>query len=115
MPIVWPQSLPNPAGGTFTETSLETKVQDQSEVGAPRRRNRFTRALARFEFEMILEEDDKATLLEFYDETLVRGVEAFEWTHPTTGRTYLMTMPSRPVATHRDGDIWTLNVELDEI
>ena len=115
MPIVWPESLPGPAVGTLAEGSTETKVSDQGEVGAARRRNRFTRALARFEFDMVLTGAQKDALLAFYDDTLVRGVEAFEWTHPSTAKTYLVIMPGRPPVQHVQADVWSATVELDEI
>jgi len=113
--IEWPSSLPGPAVGTLAEGSLETKVSDQGEVGAPRRRNRFTRALARFQFEMVLTGAQKDTVLAFYDDTLTRGVEAFEWTHPSTSKTYLVVIPARPAVQHVSADVWSASIELDEI
>lgn len=115
MPIVWPESLPGPLVGSLAEGSMETKVSDQGEVGAVRRRNRFTRALARFEFEMVLTGAQKDTLLSFYDDDLTRGVEAFNWTHPSTAKTYLVVLPGRPSVQHVQADIWSISVSLDEI
>src|SRR5688572_12622480 len=110
--IDFPASL-NPAlDGQFSESSLETKVSDQSEVGAPRRRNRFTRSLARFSFTLLLTDAQKDMLLAFYDDDLVRGVEAFNWTHPTTDVIYEASMPSRPAPKHLTGDLWTADIDI---
>lgn len=115
MPIEWPESLPNPDTRSLFETALETKVQDESEVGAPRQRNRFTRILSRFEFELFLTGAQRETLLEFYDVELVRGVHSFTWQHPTSGKEYLVTMRRRPDIDHETVDFWRATIELDEI
>jgi hypothetical protein len=113
--IDFPASL-NPArDGQFEEGALETKVSDQSEVGAPRRRNRFTRALGRFSFQLLLTDAEKELLLAFYDTTLVRGVHAFNWTHPRTDVVYEAAMPSRPAIKHLSGELWTADVSIEEI
>jgi hypothetical protein len=113
--INYPSTLPLPLAGEFSESVLESKVQDAGEVGAARRRNRFTRLLNRWKFTLYLIEADKAALYTFYDTTLERGVESFNWTHPTTGVTYEVIMPGRPTADHFDGELWALKVELEEI
>lgn len=113
--IDYPVSLPPPRDGQFAESILETKVSDQGEVGAPRRRNRFTRSLARFSFQLVLTGAQRATLVDFYEVTLVRGVEVFNWAHPTTLQAYEMAMTSHPSIKHLTADIWTADVELEEI
>lgn len=113
--IDFPAAL-NPArDGQFEESILETKVQDQGEVGAPRRRNRFTRALERFAFQLLLTDAEKEVLLTFYDVTLVRGVNAFNWTHPRSDVVYEAIMPGRPSIKHLTGDLWTADVQIEEI
>tara|TARA_R110000851_G_C13102466_1_gene568880 strand:- start:15566 stop:15913 length:348 start_codon:yes stop_codon:yes gene_type:complete len=108
-------SLPSPVGGQFSEGFLETKVQDQGEVGSPRQRNRFTRGLARFSFQMLLTGAQRSALAAFYDVTLVRGVNRFNWTHPTTAVVYEAIMPSRPSIKHMTADLWTADVEIEEV
>jgi hypothetical protein len=113
--INYPSTLPLPIAGEFNESALETKVQDAGEIGASRRRNRFTRLLSRWKFTLYLTEVDKATLYTFYDTTLERGVESFNWIHPTTEITYEVIMATRPAADHFDGELWVLKIELEEI
>ena len=113
--IDYPTSLPNPRGGEFDEGGIETKVRDESDVGAPRRRNRFTRSLGRWRFRIDLDGTQRAALLTFYETTLDRGVEAFNWTHPTTGTSYEVEMVSRPSITHVSADYWQAGVDLQEI
>lgn len=113
--IDFPSSL-NPArDGQFSEAALETKVRDQGEVGAPRQRNRFTRSLRRFAFQLLLTDAEKELLLAFYDTTLVRGVAQFNWTHPRTDVVYESVMPSRPAVKHLTGDLWTADIEIEEV
>jgi hypothetical protein len=113
--IDYPSTLPLPLAGEFSESALETKVQDAGEVGAARRRNRFTRLLRRWKFSLNLTEAEKASLYTFYDTTLERGVESFNWAHPTTSVSYEVIMAGRPEADHFDGERWILKIDLEEI
>lgn len=101
--------------GVLEEGLLETKVDDAGEVGSPRRRNRFTRALERFSFTRVVTDAEKEALRTFYDTTLNRGVEAFNWTHPYTSVVYEVVLPERPKIKHRMRGYWTIEVELEEI
>lgn len=113
--IDYPVDLPMPLGGQFAESILETKVRDSGDVGAPRQRNRFTRALERFSYQLMLTEPQKLALAAFYDVDLVRGVKSFNWTHPTTAVTYEAVMPSRPAIKHMTAGFWTADVEIEQI
>lgn len=111
----YPTSLPPPLVGTFEEGSTDPWVQDQGEVGAPRRRKRFSRILHQFPFQLRLTGEQKATLLAFYDVTLDAGVEIFNWTHPTTAVVYEVRFASRPRPKHLTVDIWDVDVLLEEV
>ena len=113
--IDYPTTLPNPMQGAFDESMLETKVQDSGEVGAARLRNRFTRSLNRWKFTIELTGAQKAALYTFYETTLSRGVEPFNWTHPTTAVEYEVVMTKRPAVKHFAVDEWRADVELEEI
>lgn len=113
--IDFPASLPPGRDGQFAESALETKVRDQGEVGSPRQRNRFTRTLERFAFQLLLTDAQKELLLEFYDVTLVRGVKRFSWTHPRTDVVYEAVLPNRPAPAHLTGDLWTVDLEIEEV
>lgn len=113
--IDFPASLPPGRDGQFAESSLETKIRDQGDVGAPRQRSRFTRTLERFSFQLLLDDEQKALLLEFYDTTLARGVKQFNWIHPRTLVVYESAMPSRPSPKHLTGQLWTVDIEIEEV
>jgi len=113
--IDYPTSLPLPMEGQFSEEMLETKVQDSGEVGAARLRNRFTRALNRWKFTIEVTGTQKDALYTFYETTLSRGVEVFNWTHPTTEVVYEVVMTRRPKVSHFMVDRWRAEIELEEI
>lgn len=113
--IDWPSDLPGPsADEDFEQTATETKVQDSGDVGSPRARNRFTRLLESFSLTYRLTEAQKEALLAFYDDTLDRGVENFNWTHPTTGRVYVMKLTSRPTVKYKTFSTWSCECALQE-
>jgi len=113
--IDFPADIPAPKMGSFKEGLLETKVEDSGEVGSPRRRNRFTRALMRFSFSLALTDDQKATLDDFYLTTLDRGVEHFNWTHPVDGKVYEVAMSGMPNPSHVVTNLWAVSVKIEEI
>lgn len=103
------------APGELDDGIVETKVQDQSEVGAGRRRNRFTRTLKVFSFGRNITNAQKEALEAFYETTLDRGVEAFNWTHPYSDVAYEVVFPRRPSIKHLMRGYWRIEVELEEI
>lgn len=113
--IDFPTELPPGRDGQFSESATETKVRDQGDVGSPRQRNRFTRVLERFSFQLLLTDAQKAVLLDFYDITLVRGVKSFNWTHPRTLTVYEAVLPSRPAPNHATADLWTFDIDIEVI
>lgn len=113
--IDFPASLPCMLSGTLGESATDTWVEDQGEVGAPRRRNRFTRVLRTFTLSMRLTTDQRAILLEFYDVTLDRGVNIFNWTHPWTGETIEVRLSGRPSIQHRANKRWGTELTLQEV
>lgn len=112
--IDFPASLPGPLDGSFQENSVDPWVQDTGEVGASRRRKRFTRKLRSFSFKMRLTSDQKDELLSFYDDDLDDGVDMFSWVHPD-GQTLEVRMASRPPVQHVTAEIWDVDLVLKEI
>lgn len=110
-------SLPSPLGGSFSESELSSWVEDRGEVGAPDRRNRFTRPLEMFSFKLRLTNDQKETLMSFYKDDLSRGVSPFTWTHPTNGQAFIVQFTQRPSPAHVAGsiDIWDVDISLQEV
>lgn len=113
--IDFPESLPGPLYGTLEEPSTDPWVQDASEVGARRRRKRFTRTLRQFSFQMRLTTAQKELLLAFYDVDLDDGVNAFIWTHPESAVVYEVRFSGRPAPKNLTIGIWDVPVTLEEI
>lgn len=115
--IDYPASLPNPIGGSLAESEMPSWVEDRGEVGAPDRRNRFTRSLEMFSFSIRLTNDQKEALCAFYQTDLSRGVKAFNWTHPTSGETYEVLFVQKPRPVHLAGSVdhWDVEISLQEI
>ena len=113
--VNWPENLPCMLSGTLAENGIDPWVSDQPEIGAARRRKRFTRSLHSFTFEMRLTTAQKAVLMAFYEDTLDDGVKSFNWRHIWSDVTYEVRFSSRPSAEHVAAKFWTISVSLEEI
>jgi hypothetical protein len=114
--IDWPSSLPAGRQGSFSDGRTAAWAEDdKQEVGAARRRKRFTRTLRTFSFDLVLTDTQWATLETFVDDTTNGGVEAFNWTHPRTAVIYETRFSEVPTAKHNSGTLWTVSVSLMEI
>jgi len=115
--IHFPDGLPSPRGGSLSEGEQRSWVEDTGEVGSPRRRNRFTRSLASFNFTLRLSDAQKVALVDFYETDLERGVQSFLWTHPTTAKVYEVRFVDKPGIRHLEGSVlmWDAEVGLAEV
>lgn len=113
--IDYPSALPCMLSGSLSEGTSEPWVGDQGEVGAVRRRKRFTRALRSFSYSLRLSSTDKELLFAFYDQTLDDGVKEFNWTHPWTGEIYEVRFTGRPSLQHRYNRYWSVDVSIEQI
>ena len=113
--IDWPAGLPEPRVGTFSESGIAPYSDDKAEVGASRRRKRFTRTLAKFTFDLVLDGAQKALLASFRDIATDGAVLPFNWMHPVTGILYEVRMTDPPSIKHVAVDKWTSTIALDEI
>jgi hypothetical protein len=113
----WPASLPKPNDGGFSEGRVNNFISDESQVGAPRRRARFTRTLKKFAANYTLTETQKDALLTFYDTTTSGGVAEFNWTHPGTAAVHEVRFSSDGgmQISHRTVNYWDVAVSLEEI
>lgn len=84
---VWPTEFPGALLGTVSETRSNAFIEDTNEVGANKRRARYSKSLRTFNFRLLLTSALLDILEEFYETTLERGVDKFEWTHYRTGDT----------------------------
>jgi phage-related protein len=114
--IDWPSSLPAPLQGTLKGGHQDVFVDDNSAVGSPRRRARFTRGLKAFQFTLRLTEAERVVLQDtFYETTLNNGVRSFNWTNPLTSATYEVRFAGMPEETHLAADFYNVAVTLEQI
>jgi hypothetical protein len=113
--IDWPSGLPVALLGSLNEGSSASYVNDESQVGRPRRRRRFTRTLKTFSFELTLTNAQATTLRTFVDTTSAGGVSEFNWTHPVTAVAYEMRFVDLPQITQQTANAWRAGIVLEEI
>lgn len=113
--INWPTGIKSARLGTLQEGYFEPFVSDEPEVGAPRRRKRFTRALRRFSFTLLMTSAQAATFRTFVETTSDRGVLEFNWTHPITAVTYEMRFAQLPEFRQVTHGAWEVGVSIEEI
>lgn len=113
--IDWPSGLPEPRAGTLAESCVAAYADDKAEVGASRRRKRFTRALNKFSFDLVLNATQKTLLTSFRDSATDGAVLPFNWVHPVTGTIYEVRFVEPPGVKHVAVEIWTAPISLEEI
>lgn len=72
----------NEAG--FRQTFGETSITSSTEVGEPKKRNRYTKSIDEFSGTIELERSEYSTFETFYKTTLAGGVRTFNFDHPIT-------------------------------
>lgn len=113
--IDWPLTLPKPRAGELSENPVAAFVNDAVEVGAARRRARFTRKLMRFSFGVTLSTAQAAALRTFVLTTTDGGVDEFNWTHPVTAATYEVRFANLPEIAAMTPGAWRAQIDLEEI
>ena len=99
----FPSALPAPLSGNLEEDGTDPWVSDSGAVGSSRRRKRFTRALKTWTFTLDMSVEERAVLVEFYDDELDSGTYGFNWTHPITGEAHEVKFDARPKIKHAGG------------
>ncbi len=113
--VDYPSGLPGPTDGKLTQKSIQSYADDEAQVGAPRRRKRFTRTLREFSFSSTFTSTQKDTFETFYYTTIDGGVTEFNWTHPDTSVVYEVRFVGDPVISHTTVDVWEASMVLGEI
>ena len=117
----WPSSLPDCPELGFQENHIPAYVEDGAQVGAPRRRARWTRTLRTFSVNYpILTRTQVEALETFWSTTLSEGAKEFNWTHPRkpTGggmTTVEVRFVQYPTITQVTSNLYAAAVELQEI
>ncbi len=114
--IDWPTGLPKARVGSIKDGYTPSYVSDEAQVGAPRRRKRYTRTLKKFSFKIRMTNAEAATLRTFIETTTSGGVLEFNWTHDVTGTTYEVRFPDNlPQLTEFTKGVWDSTIEIEEI
>jgi hypothetical protein len=112
----WPGALEDKLNeADFSYQMGDTTIQSETEIGEPKVRRRFTRAVDRISCSIIIEKSDVDTFFNFYRTTLNGGVNAFEFTDPISNTTkeYRFDTSSPPQITPIGGN--TLNLRMSWI
>lgn len=112
--VAFPSSLPLARRDSLEVGGVDPWVSDPSEVGAPRRRKRYTRSLKTFDFHLELTKAELAVLVTFYDETLSDGVDSFTWTNPADDTVYTVRFVQRFTAKSMAPDLYDVTIGLVE-
>lgn len=113
--IDFPAGLPPALVGTLQENLVPAFVNDAADVGAPRRRKRFTRTLKAFGFTLRLTDAQAATLRTFIDTTTSGGVSIFNWTHPVTSTSYEVRFGELPQVQSLTPGVWDASIALEQV
>lgn len=113
--IDWPSDLNDANTGTLQENYAPAYVDDQAQVGASRRRKRFTRTLRTFAFDIVLDDTDRTTFETFIETTTSGGTSSFNWTHPTKDTIYEVRFTDLPQFRDLADGYWTASVRLEEV
>lgn len=96
MTIAWPVSLPaQPLLNGLQETYNDLYVESTVDVGPPKRRRRYSGRMRQVAGQMVLTDDQKATLRDFFYDTLQGGVLAFQFDYLSTSTDTPETVTAR--------------------
>ncbi len=104
-----------PIVGTINEMPPNNKIASQMDVGPKKLRRRTTAGVRPLSFKLILTKDQMATFDNFYEGQCFSGTIPFSYLHPRTGVACEAQFKpdSIPAYTHKGGDYWEVNVELE--
>lgn len=100
----------------LTETPEEAVLRSSAEDGSVQTRPKFTRI--RFTFEVTwnhMPEEMKQILEDFYRNTTKNGALSFNWTHPTSNKSYIVRFTKPPTFRAILLHYWTISISLQEV
>jgi len=104
-----------PLIGSLTEVRPPSYASDGSELGSVRRRQRMTRDLRGFKFDVWATSVEKVTFDAFYTTDLSRGVQSFNWTHPDTSEVIDVLLSGYPDFTMLSADLYSASINIEEV
>lgn len=110
--LQFPSTIKNPS--SLSEDILDAAIRSDMESGMPITRAKFTRQPMTFTIRWNnLTRGEYDIILEFYRQTK-GGAERFTWTHPETGRLYLVRFKSKESFNFISPFYWAGGVVLEE-
>lgn len=113
----WPASLPQyPQAQGYEEEYQKNYIESQVDFGPKKRRQRLTKNLRSWKFQMIMTTTQKNTLVNFLNTTLASNTDKFTWPNwlQDTGDDPVVRMKEFPKFTPL-GASWVVNFEMEEM
>lgn len=112
----WPLTLPqSPLLEGYRETPHDSTIRSPMDVGPSKFRRRSTVEGADIATAFVLTSSQVADLDTFYDSTLSRGVDAFDWTDPRLGTSESYRFTARPSYALLAPDLWRVEIQLERL
>lgn len=109
----WPNTLPKPGPGGYSESLQSGLLRTDMEMGPPKVRRRFTATSTLIEMRMVFTAAELATLESFYKNDCLAGALPFDWNHPRTGA----AIKARFVAPYSVGSVgrgyWPVSLQVE--
>jgi hypothetical protein len=81
----WPGTLPSYVQESgYVEMPQATSIETSMDIGPAKTRGRFTRKITKFQCVLYMTQAQVATFETFWETTLNRGIDFFDWVHPRT-------------------------------
>lgn len=111
----WPAGIKNPdypLDEQLADPTLRSEFEDGSQQTRPKHtriRNTFTVSWKS------LPDDEKQLLEDFYRNTVKAGAEAFNWTHPVSGKQYVVRFGAALAPKANMLHYWSVSITLIEV
>ena len=115
MATQWPSSLQQLLNQeSFTVGFADTIIKSEMDIGAPKRRRRFTKAVKQMTCSIWVTSSQYSILENFYTTTLNGGIDSFEFSHPITKVLSLYKFSGAPTVNYIGGDTYTVSMSWEE-
>ena len=113
----WPSGLPqSPLVNGFSESTPDTRLRTQMDVGADKMRRRYTGGIRRYRYTMFFTKAQVAIFETFLQTTLNGGIDIFTWKNHRTDASADLRFIEMPTYTPiGGGDFYNVNLALEEL